>query len=300
MTTTYPPVDLSDVRRMHTALGKLLSTVRRRIPTTWTPAWRSDAEDEIEATSRLLRTDGSPWGESPLSTVFPVSGMLIDAVIQNTDAIHVLLESRATSTLALDAQARAALEAAAQAWWLLEPRLGGRARVARLYVLRRSSAARLEHAAQKMGLPAAAGDGALVQELDDLYHGELGLTPMFSSKGNWIGCENQEPFDYTTRVKAFMEQIGQDPATGPYAYYSGASHAELWRIQYSYDETQRPDGQTVWVPRAPVATVNAAVSVCADALTYPVARAFALLGRGASSAELHELRQPLRSALTLP
>jgi hypothetical protein len=54
-----------------------------------------------------------------------------------------------------------------------------------------------------------------------------------------------------------------------------------------------------WVPRAPVATVNAAVSVCIDALTYPVARAFALLGRGASSVELHQLRQPLRSALTL-
>ena len=90
-------------------------------PTAWTPAWRSDAEDEVKATSRLLRTDGGPWGESPLSTVFPISGMLIDTVIQNADAIHVLLESRATSTLALDAQARAALEAAAQAWWLLEP-----------------------------------------------------------------------------------------------------------------------------------------------------------------------------------
>jgi hypothetical protein len=51
--------------------------------------------------------------------------------------------------------------------------------------------------------------------------------------------------------------------------------------------------------RAPVATVNAAVSICIDALTYPVARAFALLGRGASSVELHQLRQPLRSALTL-
>ena len=159
MTTTYAPVDLSDVHRMHTALGKVLSTVRRRIPATWTPAWHSDAEDEIKATSRLLRTDGSPWGKSPLSTVFPVSGMLIDTVVQNIDAIHVLLESRATSTLALDAQARAALEAAAQAWWLLEPRLGGRARVARLYIMRRSSAARLEQTAQKMGLSAAAGYG---------------------------------------------------------------------------------------------------------------------------------------------
>lgn len=78
------------------------------MPGAWTPTWRSDAEDEVKKTSRLLRTDGSPWNESPLSTAFPVAGMLIDTVIQNADAIDVLLESRATSTLALDAQVRAA------------------------------------------------------------------------------------------------------------------------------------------------------------------------------------------------
>jgi hypothetical protein len=149
-----------------------------------------------------------------------------------------------------------------------------------------------------MGLPTASGYGTLIQDLDDYCQGGLGLVPMLSQNGNWTGCENQKPLDYTKRVKAFMEQIGQDPS-GPYAYYCGASHAELWRIQYSYDEVQRPDGQVVWVPSAPVATVNAAVSVCVDALTYPVARALALLGRGASCAELHHLRQPLRSALTL-
>jgi hypothetical protein len=47
-----------------------------------------------------------------------------------------------------------------------------------------------------------------------------------------------------------------------------------------------PGGQTILVPRAPLVTVNAAISVCVDAVTYPVARAFALLGRGASSAAL--------------
>ena len=85
----------------------------------------------------------------------------------------------------------------------------------------------------------------------------------------------------------------------PYAYYCGASHAELWRIQYSYDEVQTPGGQTIFVPRAPIVTVNAAVSVCVDAVTYPVARTFALLGRGASATALHRLVRPIRTALTL-
>jgi hypothetical protein len=82
-------------------------------------------------------------------------------------------------------------------------------------------------------------------------------------------------------------------------YYCGASHAELWRIQYSYDEIQALDGQTILVPRAPLVTVNAVVSVCVDAVTYPIARAFVLLGRGASSAALQRLVRPIRSALTL-
>ena len=60
-----------------------------------------------------------------------------------------------------------------------------------------------------------------------------------------------------------------------------------------------PGGQTILVPRAPVVTVNAAISVCVDAVTYPVTRAFALLGRGASSAALHRPVRPIRSALTL-
>lgn len=299
MINDYAPVGISDAFRMHAALGRLLDTARERLPGALAPTWRSDAEDEVKKTSCLLRADGGPWGESPLSTVFPVSGMLIDTVIQNADAVHVLLESRSTSTLALDAQVRAVLEAAAQAWWLLEPGIGGRTRVARLYVLRRSSASRLEQTAQKMGLSSAAGYGAEVTQLDAFYQGELGLVPALSSKGNWIGCEKQMAFDYTTRVKVFMEQIGQDPASGPYAYYCGASHAELWRIQHSYDEVKTPGGRAIFVPRAPLVTVNAAVCVCVDAVTYPVARAFALLGRGASSTALHQLVRPMRSALTL-
>jgi len=41
------------------------------------------------------------------------------------------------------------------------------------------------------------------------------------------------------------------------------------------------------------------VSVCVDAVIYPIARAFALPGRGAASAALHRLVRPMRSALTL-
>lgn len=64
--------------------------------------------------------------------------------------------------------------------------------------------------------------------------------------------------------------LGQDPASEPYHYcYCGASHAELWRIQHSPDEVQTPGGQTTFVPRAQVVTVNAALRVCVDAVSYP-------------------------------
>jgi len=57
-----------------------------------------------------------------------------------------------------------------------------------------------------MGQRRAVGYGGLVQELDDFYKGELRLVPMLSPKGNWIGCENQMPFDDTTRVKEFTDR----------------------------------------------------------------------------------------------
>lgn len=52
-----------------------------------------------------------------------------------------------------------------------------------------------------------------------------------------------------------MRNTGQVPATGPYAFCSGAPHAGLWRLAFG------PDGTKVIIPRAPREFARAASAV---------------------------------------
>jgi hypothetical protein len=183
--------------------------VRHRTRDAWVPTWQSDAADEVTITSRLLRNDGTPWGTSPAETVFTVAAMLIGAALENAQAVHLLLSESPTSTLVIETITRAALEAACQAWNLMEPGIGARARVARLYVLRRCSAERLEDTAQRMNIMLTPGYEPRPADIDQLYRDQLGLVEDLNPKGNWIGCEGQKPFSYTERVAEFIRDVGQ-------------------------------------------------------------------------------------------
>lgn len=154
------PITVGDVLRWHGPLGHLLTAAHRRTAGPWNPLWRSPAALETADTSRLRRPDGTTWGDAPLGSAYTAAGLLIAATVEHADAAHRLLASSPTSSLALDTMTRAALEAAAQAWWLLDPAIDGRTRVARLYTLRRASAIALENTAAQLGLTSAQGYGA--------------------------------------------------------------------------------------------------------------------------------------------
>jgi hypothetical protein len=297
MNIQVPTVTSRDLTQWQKPFAEVLDIVRRRTRDAWVPTWRSDAAEETTITSRLLRDDGSPWGTSPTETVFTAAAVLIDAVLESAKAVHLLLNESPTSTLVIETVTRATLEAACQARDLLEPGIGPRARVARLYVLRRCSAKRLEDTARRMNVVLTPGHGPGPADIDRLYRDQLGLVEDLSRKGNWIGCEGQKPFSYTERAAAFLRDVGQSPGEGPYAFYCGASHAELWRILYSYESGRASDGAELLVPRASRDFLRAAVSVCVDAVVWPAVRAFLLLGRGAALAQLRSMRQPMRNAL---
>jgi hypothetical protein len=52
-----------------------------------------------------------------------------------------------------------------------------------------------------------------------------------------------------------------------------------------------------WFPADHADHARAALSVCIDALIYPLARAMVLLGRGAATIDLARLRSGLRLAM---
>jgi len=125
-------------------------------------------------------------------------------------------------------------------------------------------------------------------DIDSFYLDQLGLVEDLSSKGNWNGCEGQEPFSYADRVAKFLRDVGHSHSLdkGPYAFYCGASHAELWRIVYGYELRRASDGTECLLPWASRDFLRAAVSFCVDAVVWPAVRAFLLLGRGAALTQL--------------
>lgn len=276
----------------------MTQVVRDRTGDAWTvPTWRSQAEADVTATSQLLRSNGTPWGENPVRTAFTVTAMLVAAALEHAEGLLLQLVTRSAATLAIDTLARGALEAAAQAWWLMDPAISGRARVARLYVVRRRSAQHLEDTARRMGVTPSPAVGTQVSEIDLLYRDTLGLREDLGKNGGWKGSEGQEMFDSTGIVASFMRDTGQVPATGPYAFCSGAPHAELWRLAFGYASVTAPDGTEVIVPQALRDFVRTAVCICIDAVMQPAARAMYLLGRNAGLADLRRLEQGLKYAL---
>lgn len=302
MHSTVRTFDVSDAARLRPVMDDVVAVVHRRVQRPWARAWRSPVADDLAATRHLLRDDQTTWGEPPVSTVIPVTRMLLDAIVQHVRAVQLLLDHGGDVILAIDTETRAALEAAGQAWWLLERGLTGRQRVARLYALRRATARELEKVLDKMGQGGAVGYGLMPAELDKFYESELGLVvkrkpDKKTGVPQWSSCEGQTMPDYTTRVRNFVRDgLGNSPEAGPYAYYCGASHSEMWRIQYGYVEVTAPDGTVTFQSRPAAVTISMAVGVCLGALVYTADRAYQYMGDGAGRTELR-LRMPeLRNA----
>lgn len=306
MHSTARPFDHSDAARLQPAFGKLISVVRDRVnESAWRPAWKSPAAEEIAATKDFARTDGTPWGVSAASTVLPMIRMDLESVLQHVSAVYLMLGVGGELGLAIDSETRAALEAAAQAWWLLDKDLTPRQRVARLYAHRRSTAVKLEGVLADMGISNPSGFGAMAGELDKEYEQELGLSVNWFTDRNgvahWADCEGQKPLKYTARVRQFVEKgMGQNPPSGPYAYYCGASHSEGWRLLFQYTQETAADGSDELKLRTAAATVNMAVGVCIDSLVCAAARAYEYGGDGAGLAQLRLQVESIKAATRLP
>jgi hypothetical protein len=104
----------------------------------WSPGWQSEAA--IERTNEERGPDG-PWGPDSVRSVYVAAAMYLEAVLQCMGTIATSLTADMTHYV-LDCLARAAMEAGSQAFWLLEPGIGARRRVARFMLIRASGAQR--------------------------------------------------------------------------------------------------------------------------------------------------------------
>ena len=292
-----PAMTSAHVARWEEPFGKLLNVVNQQIAGRMKPAWQSPASKEIAQTSVLLRSDGTPWGPNTASLTLPVAELLIRATLEHADAARTLLLLRPNSPMAIESLVRNALEAASQAWWLLEPGIGGRERVVRRLILERASATALEKSAANMGYTVTSDYGKTVADADK-ERADLKVKDNPPARdGSWLGAEGQRPLGYTARAKKFMEQTSQDSPGGPYAFVSGTAHAELWRIRYAYSGHKDASGANILTPHASADFVRFAISACIDAVAQPAIRAFVWLDHGAPLERLRNLRTPIRDAM---
>jgi hypothetical protein len=198
--------------------------------------------------------------------------MLCEAAIEQAEAAAAVLAGSPHASIALDALARAGVEAASQAWWLLEPGVGARNRVVRLFLLYRASARALDGVAQQLpplSSPPPGTYGAAVSQLDARFVTDLGIAPV-TGAGNArapLACEGQTLPGYTKRAKQFADDLD---IKGIYSYYSGGAHVELWRVLQGRKETVNGTGQTVSVPAPAPDAIRSAVQTTIDACLHPM------------------------------
>jgi hypothetical protein len=137
--------DLSDTD-VHLLKEFLLATcddVSRWLPPPqWDPTWQSEAALECANTEYGPR---GPWGENPVRTLFAGGAMYLHTILDCVRAIAATL-ALDTTPYVTETLARAAMEAGAVLWWLLEPGIAVRRRVARFWLIRASGAERLAEA----------------------------------------------------------------------------------------------------------------------------------------------------------
>jgi hypothetical protein len=276
--------DLSenDVDELGAFLLDTCESVSRWLPPpVWIPTWRSEAEQECRNTEQGQL---GPWGEDPVRAVYAGGALYLDTILECLRGLARTLTPEATHYVT-EALARAAMEAGAVLFWLLQPGIGARLRVARLWLIRASGAEYLEEAVQKMD-PSAAGTygetpamvEAAIQSL------RLNYTRQRDPRTRrWVWtCEGEKLPGYTVRATSFEAAVNM---TAAYAIYSAPAHAEWHAVVGRFQEVILPGGQRMLSLRPDREAVAATVLASAGFAIKPTELALRLLGRTARLAE---------------
>jgi hypothetical protein len=169
-----------DVSEMQRFLTAACADLKRWLPEPeWRPGWQSEAAGE-----RANQESGpnGPWGPDPVRSVYVAAALYLELVLQSLRALAASLTTDSTHYVP-NCLARAATEAGSQAFWLLEPGIGARRRVAR-FMLIRASGARYRAEQVRLTDPKGAGSYGETPELAADFAASLGLSCTTGPKVN--------------------------------------------------------------------------------------------------------------------
>lgn len=231
-------------------MGVFLASTREDVmrwlpPPRWEPTWQSEAAREC------ANCEAGPvgaWGEDTIRTVFYADAALyLDTVLGCIQSLADGLTPETTPYVG-NAVARAAMEAGARLWWLLESGIGVRRRVARFWLARASGARYLDDTVHRIDPAAPAGTYGETPAMVRAAIDGLGLS--YSERqlrnGKWSrSCEGETLPGYTARAAAFETAVSISAA---YSIYSAAAHAEWHAVIAGSRQEPLPRGGPVLVP----------------------------------------------------
>jgi hypothetical protein len=274
----------ADVPEMQRFLTDTCADLKRWLPEPeWRPGWQSEAA--VERANQESGPSG-PWGPDPVRSAYTAAALYLELVMQSMRALAASLTPDSTHYVP-NCIARAAMEAGSQAFWLLEPGIGARRRVARFMLIRASGARHRADQVRQTNPEAASLYGESPEQAAALAN-SFGLRCEYRSRGRYRGewwCEDQKLPGYTERNR-LLEAAMSSPAA--YAIYSGALHAEWNAVVDNWESVTLEDGTMAMVSRPDRVAVWGAVLVAAAPAVVPAARALQLLGHRARLVEIND------------
>jgi hypothetical protein len=192
----------------------------------------SPGAEELQGAERQPRPAAGTWGEEPVREAYALAILNYQVALDHAAAIAVLTHSAVSASVL----ARALVEAASQAWWLLEPEIGHVKRVARSAALRYRSAAEGEKAAKADGVPASEYPGytETKEQVEQFAH-DLGLGALSIDRSKqWTVyvCGSERLPTPSKRVEMFFSGIDLPSV---YPDFSGYSHSEVFALLRDFE-----------------------------------------------------------------
>jgi hypothetical protein len=239
----------------------------------------SPGAEELKAAKQQPRPAvAGTWGEEPVREAYALAILNYQVALDHASAIAVLTKGT-RSAVSASVLARALVEAASQAWWLLEPDIGHVKRVARSAALRYRSACEGEKAATADGVSADEHPGYTETKAQvEQYANGLGLGDLSvdgSKRWTVYVCDSERLPTASWRVEELFSGIDLPSV---YKVFSGYSHGEVFALLRDFELPAQGDLGTHYRSVVNEDSFKGAVAVASYALHPPGERLSRLFG----------------------
>jgi hypothetical protein len=264
------------VEQLRALLAEVTADLALRSVGVWRPVYGpSPARTEVDEERGRLRSDGvTLWGPAPMEVIWKASELLSAAVFEYARSAATLM-TPPFRTWAPTVEVRAAVEAASQLSWLLDPKLpDGLTRIGRYYTMRHYAARQLEHTYKQVNPDGPLSDYGKSRADMEAEAATLGLTPVLNKNKDVIGYEGQQ----IPKLHELSEEIVGD--NGAYSMLSGSSHSEIWVLLGGYQHhPPTPLGLSLQEHGAQPETFIPLVRACLQSLFKPLDHVWLMFGR---------------------